>query len=145
MSDILGDLFKNEKPKSTTKNTNVEDSKVSDSNTQKADSKDFSDLEKLLRGEVSNDENSKQYTSESKFEEKKDFSKIQNAIKDSKDLNVDSLSNADKETIAKYNQVTISKLKNSPILHYEIPVPKANTSEQEIINTIKEAATRIIS
>lgn len=152
MSDIIGDLFKNEKPKNVIKsNTNtidVETNSNNNSNYQKDNSKDFSELEKLIKGDnKSNNFNDgiKPLESESKFEEKKDFSKIQNAIKDTKDLNVDSLSNADKETIAKYNQVIISKVKNSPILHYEVPVPKANTSEQEIINTIKEAATRIIS
>jgi len=53
--------------------------------------------------------------------------------------------NADKKKIATYNQVNIYKIVGQPLLHYEVPTPSPNTGEQVIINTIKEAATRIIA
>lgn len=53
--------------------------------------------------------------------------------------------NADKKRIATYNQVNIYKITDQPLLHYEIPAPSASSGEQMIINTIKEAATRIIA
>ncbi len=157
MGDIIGDFFKEEKPKQEIKKPGY--SEINFKENQKDNSKDFSELEQLIKGEKKTVVESTQKNSEKEMNnsddfvltkevsigEKKDFNKIESAIKETKDLNVDSLSNADKQVIAKYNQVTICKLNNSPILHYEVPVPKANTSEQEIINTIKEAATRIIS
>ena len=51
----------------------------------------------------------------------------------------------DKSQIATYNDVKIYKIKHEPLLHYEIPTPKASSGEQLIVNTIKEAATRIIA
>ncbi len=47
--------------------------------------------------------------------------------------------------IASYGSTRIFKIAGQPLLHYEIPVPRPNASEKMIINTIKEAATRIIS
>ena len=75
----------------------------------------------------------------------KHFENLKNIQNTTKEISVDSLGEVQKTVVAKYNQVTIYKLEGRPLLHYEVPVPKANTSEQEIINTIKEAATRIIS
>ncbi|PIU22287.1 MAG: hypothetical protein COT14_01920 [Candidatus Diapherotrites archaeon CG08_land_8_20_14_0_20_30_16] len=75
----------------------------------------------------------------------KHFENLKNILNTTKEISVDSLGEVQKTVVAKYNQVTIYKLEGRPLLHYEVPVPKANTSEQEIINTIKEAATRIIS
>ncbi len=53
--------------------------------------------------------------------------------------------NAEKKLIATYNQVNVYKITGHPLLHYEIPTPSSNTGEQVIINTIKEAATRVIA
>ncbi|NCC70824.1 CpaF family protein, partial [bacterium] len=47
--------------------------------------------------------------------------------------------------ITKYGETEIYRLDGQTMLHYKIPVPKANPSQKMIINTLKEATTRIIS
>lgn len=47
--------------------------------------------------------------------------------------------------ITKYGKAEIYRLKDQTMLHYKVPVPKANPSQKMIINTLKEATTRIIS
>ncbi|MCK9293060.1 MAG: CpaF family protein [archaeon] len=47
--------------------------------------------------------------------------------------------------ITKYGDVEIYRLKNQSLLHYKIPVPKPTPSQKLIINTLKEATTRLIS
>ncbi len=60
-------------------------------------------------------------------------------------IKFEDLETANKKLIASYDTVKIYKVENHPILHYEVPVPKASSGEQIIINTIKEAATRLIN
>ncbi len=151
MGEIIGDLFKNQKNKTP----------------------NYEELEKLITGKSEEPtERLKQMTSFIK-KENEDSQKIniisQNNISNDKLEKINNEINTEKpeptkniltkvienefkeptenekEVIARYNQVTISKIKDSKLMYYEVPVPKANTSEQEIINTIKEAATRIIS
>ncbi len=55
------------------------------------------------------------------------------------------LEEAEKKQIAQYGDVTIFKLKDNPLLLYYIPVPRPTAQEKQIINTIKEAATRLIT
>jgi archaeal flagellar protein FlaI len=56
------------------------------------------------------------------------------------------IESAKKKVISKYgNNITIYKLEGQPLLHYEVPTPKASGGENIIINTIKEAATRLIA
>ncbi|MFH1752399.1 MAG: ATPase, T2SS/T4P/T4SS family [archaeon] len=55
------------------------------------------------------------------------------------------LESSEKILITSYGQVKIYKIKGKSLLHYEVPVPQARTMERTIINTIREAATRIIS
>ena len=47
--------------------------------------------------------------------------------------------------VASYGDVRIFRLPDKPMLYYFVPVPKAAASERTIINTLKEAATRLIS
>jgi len=47
--------------------------------------------------------------------------------------------------ITKYGETKIYKLKTQSILHYSVPVPKPNPSQKIIINTLKEATTRLVS
>lgn len=47
--------------------------------------------------------------------------------------------------IIKYGDIEIYRLKNQSMLHYKVPVPKPNPSQKIIINTLKEATTRLIS
>ena len=61
------------------------------------------------------------------------------------ELSFEDLENADKKMIASYGDVKIYKVEGHQILHYEVPTPKASSGEQLVINTIKEAATRIIN
>ena len=61
------------------------------------------------------------------------------------DYDENAFDTAEKTVIAKYNEVTIYKIKGQPLLHYHVPAPKSTVSEQEIVDTIKEAATRLIS
>lgn len=135
MGEVLGDLF-NDKKK-------PEVAKVSNADVVK-------ELQDVIKGPKkislpeSNDSNEDKDVQVQKIDTKH-FDDLKNAIDATKNIKVDSLDSSQKTIIAKYNQVTICKILNSPLLHYEIPVPKANTSEQEIIDTIKEAATRIIS
>jgi flagellar protein FlaI len=66
-------------------------------------------------------------------------------IKPLDEMSFEDLENANKKLITSYDTVKIYKIENQPILHYEVPVPKASSGEQIIINTIKEAATRLIN
>lgn len=52
---------------------------------------------------------------------------------------------AEKTQIAEYGNSKIFKIAGMPLLYYYVPVPKPTASERAIINTIKEAATRLIS
>ncbi|MFH0715036.1 MAG: ATPase, T2SS/T4P/T4SS family [Candidatus Diapherotrites archaeon] len=52
---------------------------------------------------------------------------------------------AEKKQIAQYGDTTIFKLKDNPQLLYSVPVPRPTAQEKQIINTIKEAATRLIT
>ncbi len=61
------------------------------------------------------------------------------------DYDENAFDTAEKTVVAKYNEVTIYKIKGQPLLHYHVPAPKSTVSEQEIVDTIKEAATRLIS
>lgn len=47
--------------------------------------------------------------------------------------------------ITSYKNVKIYRLKTQSLLHYSVPVPKPNPSQKLIINTLKEATTRLIS
>lgn len=47
--------------------------------------------------------------------------------------------------IASYGEVKIYKIPGKPLLYYMVPVPRPTASEKAIINTIKEATTRLIS
>jgi len=50
-----------------------------------------------------------------------------------------------KKLVTSYADVKIYKVQNEPILYYSVPVIKAKGPEKIIINTIKEAATRLIT
>ena len=52
---------------------------------------------------------------------------------------------AKKVEIAAYGDAKIYKVSGQPMLYYYIPVPRPTSSEKTIINTIKEAATRLIT
>jgi archaeal flagellar protein FlaI len=47
--------------------------------------------------------------------------------------------------VTKYGDVKVYRLDSQSILHYSVPVPKPNPSQKIIINTLKEATTRLIS
>ncbi len=47
--------------------------------------------------------------------------------------------------VASYGDVKIYKIPGKPLLYYFIPVPRSTGAEKTIINTIKEAATRLIT
>lgn len=47
--------------------------------------------------------------------------------------------------VTKYGESKIYRLKTQSLLHYSIPVPKPNASQKIIINTLKEATTRLVS
>ncbi len=51
----------------------------------------------------------------------------------------------EKKLIDSYGSVKIFKVKNEPLLTYEVPVVKPKGPEKEIITLIKEAATRLIT
>ena len=52
---------------------------------------------------------------------------------------------AEKEEIDAYGKARIYRIRGQPLLYYRVPVVRAAGPEKTIINTIKEAATRIIS
>jgi flagellar protein FlaI len=133
MGEIIGDLFKEKKQnKSSTSDQDI------DAELRNA----ISQPKKISLPE--NDDSSNKDEVIQKMDSKH-FDDLKSEISKTGSLSPDALDASQKTVVAKYNQVIVYKLENSPILHYEIPVPKANTSEQEIIDTIKEAATRIIS
>ncbi len=47
--------------------------------------------------------------------------------------------------VTTYGEVKVYRLDTQSILHYSVPVPKPNPSQKIIINTLKEATTRLIS
>ncbi len=55
------------------------------------------------------------------------------------------MANVEKTQIAAYGNTKIYKIIGMPLLYYYVPVPRPTASERAIINTIKEAATRLIS
>jgi len=57
----------------------------------------------------------------------------------------DYLSGKKSTIITKYGQTEIYRIEEEQLLHYKIPIPKPNASQKLIINTLKEAATRLIS
>ena len=50
-----------------------------------------------------------------------------------------------KVEIAAYNNIKIYKIPGKPMLYYFVPVPRPTVTERTIINTLKEAATRLIT
>ncbi len=52
---------------------------------------------------------------------------------------------AKKVELAKYGETVIYRVSGQPLLYYQVPVPRPTASEKAVINTIKEAATRLIS
>ncbi len=50
-----------------------------------------------------------------------------------------------KELVTSYGEVKVYKVKGEQLLYYSVPVIKAKGPEKIIINTIKEAATRLIT
>ncbi len=50
-----------------------------------------------------------------------------------------------KTLIEEYGEAKIYRVQGEPLLYYTIPVARPNVSERAIINTLKEAATRLIS
>jgi len=50
-----------------------------------------------------------------------------------------------KKLIAAYNEVKIFQIPEKPLLYYFVPVARPTKQEKTIINTIKEAATRLIT
>lgn len=133
MGEIIGDLFKEKKQNKPIQN----DDEINDELRNA-----ISQPKKISLPE--NDDSSSKDEVIQKMDSKH-FDDLKSEITKTGSLSPEALDASQKTVVAKYNQVTVYKLENSPILHYEIPVPKANTSEQEIIDTIKEAATRIIS
>ncbi len=133
MGEVLGDLFKDEKKKSVRSVSNEDVAR------------ELQDVINSPKKIVLPEQEEEPKDVEIQKIDSKHFDDLKNAIDATKGIKSDSIDDSQKTIIAKYNQVTIFKIANSPLLHYEIPVPKANTSEQDIINTIKEAATRIIS
>ena len=57
----------------------------------------------------------------------------------------DYLSGKKSTLITKYGQTEIYRIEDEQLLHYKIPIPKPNPSQKLIINTLKEATTRLIS
>lgn len=55
------------------------------------------------------------------------------------------LEGAKKTEIASYGNTKIYRVAGEPLLYYWTPVPRARGAEKSIINTLKEAATRLIS
>lgn len=51
----------------------------------------------------------------------------------------------EKIEIEAYGETTIYKIPGKPMLYYFVPTPRPTTAERTIINTIKEATTRIIT
>jgi len=98
-------------------------------------------------------------TSETKINENKDLNQL-TSIKDIVSKNdtdekikkldeasnfEDYLSGKKSTLITKYDQIEIYRIEGEQSLHYKIPIPKPNPSQKLIINTLKEATTRLIS
>lgn len=67
-------------------------------------------------------------------------------VPESKKTSVEKEMEASKKTeIASYGSTKIYRVEGEPLLYYWTPVPRATGTEKTIINTVKEAATRIIS
>ncbi|MFH1586399.1 MAG: ATPase, T2SS/T4P/T4SS family [Candidatus Diapherotrites archaeon] len=55
------------------------------------------------------------------------------------------MENVKKIKVASYGNTTIYEIPGQPLMYYYTPVPRPTKGDKTIINTIKEAATRIIS
>ncbi len=51
----------------------------------------------------------------------------------------------EKELVTSYGDVEIYRVENEPLMAYKIPVIKPTGPEKKIVNTVKEAATRLIT
>jgi flagellar protein FlaI len=69
------------------------------------------------------------------IEQKKLKSEVERAVEKSKE----------KILVEAYDEVKIYKMPDERLLYYYVPVPKPTMSERRIINTIKEAVTRLVS
>ncbi len=136
---------------------------ISDSSKPKTDSNDFK--EKVISIDaISQNKPVQNIGSISPPEIKKEEIKDMNQLTSIKDLiskstsdenkinKLDDSSNFDdylsgKKTtlITKYGQTEIYRIEGEQLLHYKIPIPKPNPSQKLIINTLKEATTRLIS
>ena len=66
-------------------------------------------------------------------------------VKTAKSKTEKQMEQAEKEEIDSYGNIKIYRVEGEPLLYYWTPVPRSAGTEKTIINTIKEAATRIIS
>ena len=74
-----------------------------------------------------------------------DLTEAKGQEKASKSRFVTEIERSKKVEIARYGDAKIFRVEGQPLMHYQVPVLRPNTAERTIINTIKEAATRIIS
>jgi len=88
---------------------------------------------------------------------KKDLEKLRSVTSDAVEQNLEieptkektlvekELATKKKKELAHYGKVTIYEIENEPMKSYFVPTLRPTTAERRIINTIKEATTRLIS
>ncbi len=106
---------KNVKPNEATKPEDKEEALA-----QEVKQKDFNNFKQEMQGE-------KDDTSETKTQ-------IERELDESRKIELKS-----------YGQVKIYKIPGKPLNYYFVPTPKPTASERKVINTLKEATTRLIS
>jgi len=85
-------------------------------------------------------------SSKSELVNKLSLEKIKEATqKDENDDNLEKSWTQKAHLVTKYGEVEIYRVEGELLLHYRIPTPKPSPSQKLIINTLKEATTRLIT
>jgi archaeal flagellar protein FlaI len=133
----------NDLPKEDSFNLNI-DNKISSNTEDNTKFNKEDSLNKLQTKKIFAENNSKEQDALEKLKAL-EHEKIDQKEKESSVFEVQEEKIDGAKLLAKYGTTKIYKLDSQSLLHYSIPVPKPNPSQKIIINTLKEATTRLIS
>ena len=139
--DSLKDAFSNKsdkQPYSDINKVQAEQNRASDFKSKEAnqESKPASKEESIF------DENIKETIGKSVNAGKIDVEKIDEK---KEKPNFEKVWDENSHLVTKYGDVEIYRIENQALYHYKIPTPKPTASQKLIVNTLKEAATRLIT
>jgi archaeal flagellar protein FlaI len=142
--DSFGDFFSkkvDENLKDSLTSEIPKEEQKEDKDTKKEDDLREDAQQKLEKEIPSKDPSFTKQFKESLKKTKEEISLDQNQQKEDFEKNWDEKSHL----VTKYGDVEIFRIDDQLLLHYKIPTPKPSPSQKLIINTLKEAATRLIT